>query len=238
LGDKLEPKKLIVIKRCGETFCFKSSITAPGDKVFETITPMVFIFSNASLQQQRQHVALVASDRLEGSRLLIYDINDSSSPLYSGKPIGHGFRWMLVLGTINVNEEKKVIVVNETPHLSGIVRFIDLSNDSVNVNKTEISGYSAHTFGSRNIAMYDILDIDNDRNEDDLIIPNLDKDKLEILSLTDNRSVHKNVESLLLNSPLSSNVLTTDINGDDFLDVIAGDQSGILYTFISNIHIK
>lgn len=83
----------------------------------------------------------------------------------------------------------------------------------MNVNKTEISGYSAHTLGSRNIAMYDILDIDNDRNEYDLIIPNLDKDKLEILSLTDNRSVYKNVEPLLLNSPLSSNVLTTDING-------------------------
>src|SRR5918996_4396649 len=118
---------------------------------------------------------------------------------------------MLILGTIGVNEEEKVIAVNETPHLSGKVKFIDLDNTTGNFNKIEISGYSAHAFGSRNIAMYDILDIDNDRNEDDLIIPNLDKDKLEILSLEDKKSGLNYIESLQLNSPLSSNVLTTDI---------------------------
>jgi hypothetical protein len=141
-----------------------------------------------------------------------------------------GFRWMLILGTIDVNDEK-VIAVNETPHLSGKVKFIDLDNG--NFNKIEISGYSAHVFGSRNIAMYDILDIDNDGNGDDLIIPSIAKDKLEILSLKDKKSGLNYIESLQLNSPLSSNVLTTDINGDNFSDVIAGDGSGLLYTFIS-----
>lgn len=236
LGDKFEPKKLLVIERCGETFCLKSSITAPEGKVFETIAPVAFTSSNASSQEQRQQVALVDSDRVEGSRVLIYDADNSSSPLYSGEPIGQGFRWMLVLGVADLDKERKVIVVNETPHLSGIVKFMDLRNDMGNANKIEISGYSAHTFGSRNIAMYDILDIDNDQNDDDLIIPNLDKDQLEILSLTgENKSVIKDKGSLKLNSPLSSNVLTTDINKDSFPDIIAGDQSGTLYIFMSRL---
>ncbi|HKG89885.1 MAG TPA: hypothetical protein VKA95_16320 [Nitrososphaeraceae archaeon] len=111
---------------------------------------------------------------------------------------------------------------------------MDLDNDLGNVNKIEISGYSSHIFGSRNIAMYEVLDIDNDQNVDDLIIPNLNKDKLKILSLT-GKTVLKDVESLQLNSPLSSNVLTTDINKDNLPDVIAGDQSGILYIFISQL---
>ncbi|HKG89886.1 MAG TPA: hypothetical protein VKA95_16325 [Nitrososphaeraceae archaeon] len=111
LGDKLEPTKLLIIERCGETFCLKSSITAPEGKVFETIAPVVFTFINASSQQQRQQVALVCSDSLEGSRVLIYDVDNSSSPLYSGEPIGQGFRWMLVLGVVDLDKEKKVIVV-------------------------------------------------------------------------------------------------------------------------------
>jgi hypothetical protein len=92
LGDKLEPTKLLLIERSGEIFYLKSSITAPEGKIFETIAPIVFTSSNASSQQQRQQVALVASDSQEGSQVLIYNFNNSSSPLYSGKPIGQGFR--------------------------------------------------------------------------------------------------------------------------------------------------
>jgi hypothetical protein len=140
---------------------------------------------------------------------------------------------MFILGVFDIDKEKKLIVVNETPHLTGVVKFIDPGNNNSDVNEIKRPGYSAHTFGSRNIAMYDILDIDNDQKVDDLIIPNLDKDKLEILSLTGNKSILNHVGSLQLNSPLSSNVITSDINKDSFPDIIAGDQSGTLYNFVS-----
>ncbi len=240
LGDKLEPTELQVIERCGYTFCLRSSITAPQDKVFEAIAPFAFTSSNDDNNKDTsreypysEKVALVASDKIEGSNLLIYDIyNSSYSLVYSGEPIGQGFRWMLVLGVVeDIIKGKKIILVNETPHLSGIVKLVDLENG--NTTAFETAGFSAHTFGLRNIDMYNILDIDNDQNEDDLIIPNLDKDELNILTLTNKKSVLELGGSLHLSSPLSSNVFSTDIDNDNIPDIIAGDQSGILYSFIS-----
>lgn len=239
LGDELEPTQLYVIGRCGESYCLRSNITAPQGKVFEAIAPLVFSngnndnYNDTGSIHSSVKVALVASNKEVGSNLLIYSM-ENSSIIYSGEPIGIGFKWMLVLGIIEDFSKGQRIIVNETPHLSGIVKFIDPQDPSSDNNKIEKAGFSAHTFGSRNIAMYAIVDIDNDQNKDNLIIPNLEKDRLEILSLTNNNSVLNNVGSLHLESILSSNIHTTDIDKDNSLDIIAGDKSGMLYIFSQN----
>jgi hypothetical protein len=132
-----------------------------------------------------------------------------------------------------VNNNQSMLVLNETPHLSGIVKFIDIIN-----NKTmSIDGFSAHDYGSRNIGMYTIIDADNDGQED-LIIPTLNKKKIAILSIFgNNETVYVN-ENLVLNDKLTSNIITLDINCDGYEDIIAGDRSGNLYIFTSQVKYK
>ena len=133
-----------------------------------------------------------------------------------------------------VSNNQSMLVINETPHLSGIVRFIDIINNK----PLSIDGFSAHDYGSRNIGMYAISDVDND-GQDDLIIPTLNKKKIAILSIFENNNdtVYVN-ENLVLNDKLSSNIIILDINYDGYEDIIAGDRSGNLYIFTSQAKYK
>ena len=238
LGDILEPTKLLLLERCHNNdsktksdFCLKEMLKLPEDmEVFETIKPVITEYANGT--KTSKGVALVASSINVGSTAYIYD--DTSSILFSSKPTGQGFRWLLILGSATVNNNQSMLVINETPHLSGIVKFIDITN-----NKTlSIDGFSAHDYGSRNIGMYAISDVDND-GQDDLIIPTLNKKKIAILSIFENNNdtVYVN-ENLVLNDKLSSNIIILDINYDGYEDIIAGDRSGNLYIFTSQAKYK
>lgn len=238
LGDPLEPTRLLLIEHChnspsknSNVLCLKNTFTPPeGMEVFETILPVILEIWNETVTSKG--VGLVASDISVGSAAHIY--GETSSLLFSSKPIGQGFRWLLILGSVatinNDQSASNLLVINETPHLSGIVKFIDIKN-----NKTlEIEGFSAHDYGSRNVGMYAITDVDND-GQDDLIIPNLDKKKIAILSIFDNNDTIYVSENFELNDRLSSNIITLDINYDNYQDIIAGDRSGNLYIFTSQV---
>lgn len=238
LGDILEPTKLLLLERCHNNnsktntdFCLKDMLKLPeGMEVFETIKPVITEYANGT--KTSKGIALVASSIDVGSAAYIYD--NTSSMLFSSKPIGQGFRWLLILGSAMVNNNQSLLVINETPHLSGIVKFIDIIN-----NKTlSIDGFSAHDYGSRNVGMYAISDVDND-GQDDLVIPTLNKKKIAILSIFENNddTIYVN-DSLDLSDKLTSNIFTLDINYDGYVDIIAGDRSGNLYIFTSQVKYK
>jgi hypothetical protein len=82
--------------------------------------------------------------------------------------------------------------------------------------------------------MYAIADLDNDE-QDDLIIPTLNKKTLAIISIFNDDSTLYVDENLELLDRLSSNVIAMDINYDGYEDIIAGDRSGNLYMFASQV---
>ncbi len=238
LGNILEPTKLLLLGLChnndsktNSDFCLKELFKLPeGMEVFETIKPVITEYANGTISSKG--VALVASNIDVGSAAYVYD--DTSSIVFSSKPIGQGFRWLLVLGSLMVNNNQSMLVINEIPHLSGTVKFIDIIN-----NKTLcIDGFSAHDYGSRNVRMYAISDVDKD-GQDDLIIPTLNKKKIAILSMFENNddTIYVN-DSLDLSDKLTSNIFTLDINYDGYVDIIAGDRSGNLYIFTSQVKYK
>ncbi|HZD35209.1 MAG TPA: hypothetical protein VE130_08405, partial [Nitrososphaeraceae archaeon] len=223
LSDTLEPTELLILGWCQKdnnnnirALCLKEIFEPPeGMTVFETIKPVIMQYSNGT--KPSKHIALVASNIDVGSAAYVY--NDKSSIQFSSKPIGHGFRWLLILGSVKTNNNESMLVINETPHLSGIVKFIDITNKSKTM-KTE--GFSVHDYGSRNIGMYAIADLDNDE-QDDLIIPTLNKKTLAIISIFNDDSTLYVDENLELLDRLSSNVIAMDINYDGYEDIIAGD---------------
>jgi Tfp pilus tip-associated adhesin PilY1 len=86
--------------------------------------------------------------------------------------------------------------------------------------------------------MYAISDVDKD-GQDDLIIPTLSKKKIAILSMFENNddTIYVN-DSLDLSDKLTSKIFTLDINYDGYVDIIAGDRSGNLYIFTSQVKYK
>ncbi|MGH9976041.1 MAG: hypothetical protein ACRD8Z_09440 [Nitrososphaeraceae archaeon] len=238
LADILEPTKLLLLEQCHDNdsktdsdFCLKQMLKLPEwMEVFETIKPVIIEYANGTISSKG--VALVASSTDVGSAAYVY--NYTSSIVFSSKPIGQGFRWLLVLGSLMVNNNQSMLVINETPHLSGIVKFIDIIN-----NKTlSREGFSAHDYGSRNVGMYAISDVDKN-GQDDLIIPTLNKKKIAILSIFENNddTIYVN-GNLGLSDKISSIIITLDINYDGYVDIIAGDRSGNLHIFTSQVKYK
>src|SRR5918995_6673450 len=121
LGDILELTKLLLLEWCHNNdnktksdFCLKEMFKLPsGMEVFETIRPIMIEYVNRTITLK--DVVLVASSTDVGSAAYIYD--DTSSMVFSSEPIGQGFRWLLILGSIMVNNNQSMLVINETPHL-------------------------------------------------------------------------------------------------------------------------
>ncbi|MGH9953112.1 MAG: hypothetical protein ACRD5J_15960, partial [Nitrososphaeraceae archaeon] len=75
--------------------------------------------------------------------------------------------------------------------------------------------------------------------QDDLIIPTLNKKKIAILSIFENNddTIYVN-GNLGLSDKISSIIITLDINYDGYVDIIAGDRSGNLHIFTSQVKYK
>jgi len=71
--------------------------------------------------------------------------------LASGPPIGQGYRWryQLMVAEFGLAGELELAVVR-TPHIGGVVEFYRLNGDTLEI-VAQISGFSTHTIGSRNL---------------------------------------------------------------------------------------
>lgn len=171
LDDILEPTKLLMLGWCQKdnnntirASCLKEILEPPeGMTVFENIKPVIMQYSNGT--KPSKHIALVASNIDVGSAAYVY--NDKSSIQFSSKPIGQGFRWLLILGSVKTTLNKK-----------NLAAILSIFNDD----------------GTLYVA-----------------------------------------ENLELLDRLSSNVIAMDINYDGYEDIIAGDRSGNLYMFASQV---
>ncbi len=236
LGDTIEAEKLIILENCGDIhdifkFCLKNMLNPPNNKVFESISPLVVnLFGSDHVHKQ---IALIASDDKVGSNVVVYGID--SKIIFSSEPIGKPFRWMLISGYGYFNGPK--LVVNEVPHLEGVVKFMDKKGRTI----IETSGYSSHSYGSRNIDSATIYEYDdrshitnktihnNNSNDNDVvIIPSLNKESLNVLSVTsDNRIIL--LRTFLLDSSITSNILAKDVDENGIVDIIVGDKLGSVY---------
>lgn len=246
LGDKFEAEELLIFKICENLnynseikLCLENKIKPINNKIFESLSPVIINLFNST--NGSKQIGMVVSDDIHGSSAVIYNLD--SEPVVTTQPIGKSFRWMLILGDGNFNGNK--FLINETPHLTGLLKFVDPHGREV----IELDGYSSHSFGSRNIDSAKIIKQDkmncydnntpNQQNEnkygnnDFIVIPNLARDSLNIISLDIDNQV-KVLDRMVLESSITSNTVVEDINGDGILDILVGDKLGNLYIFSCN----
>jgi len=92
------------------------------------------------------------------------------------------------------------------------------------------SGYSSHAAGSRNLDQAVIADLDGD-GRPEVVLPRLSRDGLVGLQPDGARFLER--WSLELRSPVQSNLVAADVDGDGFLDLAVADRRA-LHVYLSS----
>ena len=218
LGDGLEAKSATIVSENGEIL---SKILAPADMVFEAIMP---IWADINQDGVREMI-ITASNAQVGAQILVYQLDGTL--IARSKPIGTGYRWrnQATIAPFGPNGELELVNVI-TPHLLGKVEFLQLSGDQL-VRVAEITGYTSHVIGTRNLDMVLTGDLDGDGLAE-VLLPTQDLTALGIIKHTESGA--EAIAELPLDGPLSSNL--AGIETSQGLAIAAGTENGTIYLWL------
>ncbi len=215
LGDALEAGSLALIETMNGSPQYVA-ISFPGGLVAEGIAPLW-----TDLDQDGESEILVTlSDGEGGARLALFD---REGVLRSeSDPIGKGFRWRHQIASAPVGPGGAWEIISVlTPHIGGIVQYHRWSGDRLEL-VAQLSGYSSHALGSRNLDMAVVGDFDGNGTPE-TAVPNQPRTDLAGVQRFDNRV--EEVWRFALGSVLTSNLAAlTDETGQLWL--AAGTASG------------
>ncbi len=133
--------------------------------VFEGIFP---IWTDLDGDGQPELIATI-SDHNQGARLIIY--NAQGAIIASSSSIGQGYRWRHAIAAAPFGPNGEIEVVDVlTPHLNGVVEFFRLNGQTLEL-VAQISGYTSHILGRRNLDMTAAADFDGD-GQVEVLVPN------------------------------------------------------------------
>lgn len=203
LGDSIEAETVTVVDPA--TGDIVAILVAPGDTVFEAISPLWVDVDGDG----RQEILVTASDGADGARLTVFSVDGDL--LAESAPIGRGSRWLNQLGAAPLGPEGELEVVEvKTPHLGGIVNWYRMEGDRL-VRHASASGFSTHGIFSRNLDEGVIVDADAD-GRFDVVVPTQDDRRLVALSRVADGVVAA-VEVVLPAAPSSNLIGVTRADG-------------------------
>jgi hypothetical protein len=218
LGDGLEARSATIVNEEGE---ITGRILAPADMVFEAIMP---IWSDINQDGVRE-IIVTASNTEVGAQILVYQ--PDGTLIARSQPIGTGYRWrnQAAVAPFGPNGELELVNVI-TPHLLGKVEFLQLNGDRLE-RVAEISGYTSHVIGTRNLDMILSGDLNGD-GQAEVLLPTQGRTALGIIKHT--LSGAEAIAELLLDAPLSTNL--AGIETARWLAIAAGTENGTIYLWL------
>lgn len=163
LGDEFESKTITLVDTSNDLRVLRVIQIDPGD-VIEGIAP---IWVDLDGDGERE-IIVTQSNAHFGARLVVY--REDSSLFAQGVPIGQGFRWrhQLAVGQFIKGGPQEIVVIR-TPHIGGVIEIYAVEQDRL-VIQAELSGYSSHQIGSRNLDSALTADIDGD-GQVEIVVP-------------------------------------------------------------------
>lgn len=166
-----------------------------------------------------REVQVTVSDPAGGARLVAF--RESGVIAFAGPAIGLGNRWRHQVAYGNFGDGNFGVEVI-TPHIGGVVSFIEYGPDMSDVAST--SGFTSHAIGSRELDGAVAIDVDGDGRLE-LMVPTQDRRRLVAIGLRDGDA--EVVWSSDLESPMTSNIAVGIRSGAPTIAI--GTADGTIY---------
>ncbi len=177
LGDTLEATMITLIATDGDPRVIRVIEIEPGDVIEGTAPIWVDLDGDGA-----REIIVTQSNSRAGARIVIY--NEDGTRFASGEPIGQGFRWrhQLAVGQFIEGGLQEIAVVR-TPHIGGVIEVYAVNEDRLTI-QAELSGYSSHQIGSRNLDSALAADFDGDGRLE-IVVPDQAQTALAGIQYTD-----------------------------------------------------
>ncbi len=224
-GDGLEAGAVTVLGLSPNGLAVRARLPVTAPAVYEDLVPVL-----AQVGSPRMSILLAKSSPQDGTAIRLLGWRDGGlATLAESAGVGQGQRWSHVLGVVDLSGPGSAeIVAVRTPHAGGVLTAYRRRGTSL-VPVAKAAGYASHAFGSRNLDQAVMADLDgNGRAE--VVLPRQTRDVLAGLDLEGARLVER--WSVTFKTPIESNVVVADLDGDGLLDLVVADRRG-MYVFSS-----
>jgi hypothetical protein len=170
LGDTAEAASITMVETEPEVRVVLN-IPTPDDTVVEGIAPIWVDMDGDGVRE----IIVTLSNARQGAQIVVF--NESGEPVAKGPAIGQGSRWrhQIAVAPFGPNGEMELVDVL-TPHIGGVVEFYRLEGDDLRII-AQVSGFTSHVFGSRNLDMVVAGDFDGD-GRTELLLPDQTRTEL------------------------------------------------------------
>jgi len=220
LGDALEAASLTVIGLSANGLAVRARLVLAAPVVFEDLVPLI-----ASLDGGLPVVLVARSSAEHGAAVVALALKDSSLVVHAESPaIGQGYRWSHVVAVAPLSSDgiSEVLAVR-APHVGGLLTAYR-RRAGVLVPVAHAGGFASHALGSRNQDQALVADLAG-RGRPEIVVPRKARDVLVGLELEGARLVER--WSYALGSPIESNLVAADLDGDGLLDLAVADRRGL-----------
>ena len=223
LGDAIEATHITRFDhpRTGDV---SALVQIPDGLVIEGIAP---IWADLNDDGEREIIVTV-SNAQQGAQILVF--NEAGQQMAAGPAIGQGNRWRHQIAVAPFGPHGEIELVDVlTPHLGGVVEFYRWEGDELQVI-AQISGYTSHVIGTRNLDMAAAGDFDGDGHVE-LLLPNQARTALGAIRRTadgaDTGAGAGVVWSLTLDGQMTTNLGAVTLP-DGGIAIGIGQENGIL----------
>ncbi len=163
LGDEFEAKTITLVNASDAPHIMRVIQIDPGD-VIEGIAPLWVDLDGDG----EREIIVTQSNARSGARIVVY--REDGSLFATGESLGQGFRWrhQLAVGQFIEGGPLEIAVIR-TPHIGGVIEIYAVEQDRL-VIRAELSGYSSHQIGSRNLDGALAADFDGD-GQIEIVVP-------------------------------------------------------------------
>jgi hypothetical protein len=216
LGDKIEASavRALTAKRKPVEFVLRE------DSVFEDLVPRLMDVDGDG----RDEILVVRSHKEGGGSLMLLGLRgDRLVRLAESQAIGTPNRWINPIGAADFDGDGQIeIAAVETPHTDGQLLIFKIEGRRLR-EVGRFAGYTNHIFGSTELGMAAILDVNGD-GIPDIVLPTQDRRTLRALTFAKGRL--KILKTVKLFRPVATAIVTADVDHNGKPDIVFGDEGG------------
>ncbi len=225
-GDTVEATSVAVIRIRPYGLEFRTRFALAPPAVFEDRVPVLAPIAGSA----RTAVLLVRSAPGQGAAIVVLGLRESGLALLAEGPgLAQNHHWTHLVGAADLSADGVPEVVAVTaPHVDGVLTAYRRGGGGL-VAVASAAGYASHVMGSHNQEQCLIADFDGD-GRPEVVLPRQSREVLVGLQLRGDRFAER--WAVDFKSPLASNLVAADLDGDGLLDLAVAVRRG-LHVFLS-----